>query len=895
MLPNSRKFLGLIFTLGSLEALFCLFLLSRISHDPANEFFFGFSLPRLVVFLVLISGFLADIFLLIINWRKSNFSETIQKWMSHKIIFIDPILIGSFFSLLGIMICLTSSSSLGNFSDKFTRLYPAILWLTLVFVQVTLFIIFSRYTIHIRDIHVYLQENHIVRNLSIFWTFAFVIFWFFILITGLGILPDPAYWNEVGVPIFFWQIVVSLVFAIILTWLSDRILVRHPSLQKRLFGKSGIEIIDLVIIIILWLVSFLVWNSQPLQRSYFLPGPYLPDNQFFPFSDAAYHDITGQFVLLGQGLYNHGNADKPLYSLFLAIAHLIGGQNYNQAIAVQVFFLALLSPLVYFLGKQLHSRLVGILSALFVLFEIVNMFPACLYIQVPHVKLMMSEIPCGLLLACFTISATACFSKAGNIYKNAALAGGFLGAATFVRHNPWLFLPFFVFIAFLYFGKSKQILVRTITIFCLVFFLTILPFSIRNFLTNGSFFDVVSLAQSVVWRGRYQPTATVTTTPALISTQSSTISGNIQPKITAIPVLVAENTPTPPVTNTQTASIQTSGLMRFTLPKILEVPETVAAHFIHNLITSFLILPTSLTSQDSNTIYRSPNSLWNQKWSGALPPYSFILVIFNIFIFSIGLAAAQRHWHKAGIFPFLVFLIYNLSTAVAHTSGGRYIVPVIWVVLLYFAIGCVEFGYFILSLFGIKNNKKIDNIGGNKNESTSIRSTLPVVLIFFLIGITLPASEWIFPQINPIYTEEQMLNQISSSPDFSKLDYSQAQLDQYKRSPGSLIISGKMLFPRFYSSTEGEPDNNNVYKNMPFSRLVFTLLSPIGEKDFILPLKNISSSSLNYSDVIVLGCTGSDPQSLNALLVFVKTSSGNSFFIQRQPSTNLLCPALPPQ
>jgi hypothetical protein len=894
-MPNSRKFLGLIFTLGSLEALFCLFLLSRLSHDPANEFFFGFSLPRFVVFLVLISGLLADIFLLIISWRKRNFSETVQKWISHKFIFIDPILIGSLLSLLGIMICLISNSSLGNFSDKFVRLYPAILWFTLAFVQATLFIIFSRYPIHIRDIHIYLQENHIVRNLFIFWVFTFVIFWFFILITGLGILPDKAYWNEVGVPIFIWQIVVSSVFAIILTWLSDKFLVRHPSLQKRLFGKSRVEIIDFVLIVILWFASFFVWNSQPLQRSYFLPGPYLPDNQFFPFSDAAYHDITGQFVLLGQGLYNHGNADKPLYSLFLTFVHLIGGQNYNQAITVQVFFLALLSPLVYFLGKQLHSRLVGLLSALFVLFEIVNMFPACLYIQVPHVKLMMSELPCGLLLACFTISATTCFSKTGNTYKNAALAGGFLGAATFVRHNPWLFLPFFVFIAFFYFWKSKQILIRTITVFCLVFFLTILPFSIRNFMTNGSFFDVVSLAQSVVWRGRYQPTATITTTPTLNSIPSSTISGEIQPKITAVPILGVESTPTPPLVETQTAIEQSTGLMRFTLPKNLEVPETVAAHFIHNLVTSFLILPTSLISQDSNTTYRSPNSLWSQKWSGALPPYSLILVILNIFIFALGLAAAQRRWHKAGIFPFLVFLIYNLSTAAAHTSGGRYIVPVIWVVLLYFAIGCIEFGYFILSFFGIKTNKKFDNIGDKITESPLIRSTLPIVLIFFIVGTALPASEWIFPKTNPLYTEEQMLNQISSSPDFSKLNYSQGQLDQFIKSPGSMVISGKMLFPRFYSSTEGEPDNQSAYRNLPFSRLAFTLLSPIGEKDFILPLKNLSASSLNYSDVIVLGCTGSDPQSLNAVLVFVKTNSGNSFFLQRQPPTNLLCPALPPQ
>jgi len=68
-------------------------------------------------------------------------------------------------------------------------------------------------------------------------------------------------------------------------------------------------------------------------------------------------------------------------------------------------------------------------------------------------------------------------------------------------------------------------------------------------------------------------------------------------------------------------------------------------------------------------------------------------LIASLLILSIGFGTAWRKYKVAGAVPMMVFLVYNLATAVARTSGGRYIQPVQWIVYLYFGIGLFRSSY----------------------------------------------------------------------------------------------------------------------------------------------------------------------------------------------------------
>jgi hypothetical protein len=83
--------------------------------------------------------------------------------------------------------------------------------------------------------------------------------------------------------------------------------------------------------------------------------------------------------------------------------------------------------------------------------------------------------------------------------------------------------------------------------------------------------------------------------------------------------------------------------------------------------------------------------------------YGFFLAA-NLIILSIGIGAAWKRVRFAALVPLMVFLFYNLANAFARTSGGRYIVPVDWVIYFYYAIGLIEVIRFCISAMGFHTN-----------------------------------------------------------------------------------------------------------------------------------------------------------------------------------------------
>ena len=76
-------------------------------------------------------------------------------------------------------------------------------------------------------------------------------------------------------------------------------------------------------------------------------GPYPPNNEMYPFSDAVGYDRAAMNALIGEGLGSKIYIDKPIYVAFLAIIHMLVGNQINSVVGLQVALIALLPVMLY--------------------------------------------------------------------------------------------------------------------------------------------------------------------------------------------------------------------------------------------------------------------------------------------------------------------------------------------------------------------------------------------------------------------------------------------------------------------------------------------------------------------------------------------------------------------
>ena len=194
-----------------------------------------------------------------------------------------------------------------------------------------------------------------------------LLIWVGIAATRIGITPDNRYWNEAGVPVLGFQILlawtVSLGFALV-CFIAGKTKVAGK--VARFFSTLGL---DLIICLALWITAAILWSQSPMDRSYFAPGPYPPNFVFYPYSDAETHDLGAQYVLIGQGLNNNQYHDKPFYMLFLTVSTYFAGQDYLAGRTAASDYSGIIPAILYLIGKLIHSRTAGILVGIFVIFQ----------------------------------------------------------------------------------------------------------------------------------------------------------------------------------------------------------------------------------------------------------------------------------------------------------------------------------------------------------------------------------------------------------------------------------------------------------------------------------------------------------------------------------------------
>jgi hypothetical protein len=185
--------------------------------------------------------------------------------------------------------------------------------------------------------------------------------WLVILITRIGLEPDNRYWNVAGVPMLInRKLAMNLLLALFGIFLYG-LLTRKPAKNPR---RREI-LLDLLACLILWAGAAWFWHQAPFSNSFFAEGVFPPNQDYYPYSDAALTDLGGQYMLIGKGLEYPYFTEKPLYALFLGLLHKFVGQNYLTVTSWQMICFAVFPVLLYLLGKQIHDRLFGLAIALF--------------------------------------------------------------------------------------------------------------------------------------------------------------------------------------------------------------------------------------------------------------------------------------------------------------------------------------------------------------------------------------------------------------------------------------------------------------------------------------------------------------------------------------------------
>jgi hypothetical protein len=283
-------------------------------------------------------------------------------------------------------------------------------------------------------------------------------------------------------------------------------------------------------------------------------------------------------------------------------------------------------------------------------------------------------------------------------------------------------------------------------------------------------------------------------------------------------------------------------------------------------------------------------SYWRPDWDGTFTLSSFLFFALNLFFIVLGIRVAWEQQHLAGLVPLVIFLLYNLSNGLARTSGGRYIVPIDWIVTIYFLVGVFQ----ALRLFADAFKFRWMLFSGSKEHSALKQASAgsnpaQVVLILgllFGLGALIPLAERLHPERYADFDVSKALSERETQ--ITRAGLSLQEIHSFLQNPNAEISVGRALYPRYYIEFEGEVHFYPVVV-MGFPRTTFTLVGNDGEKGIVLPGEKPGYFP-HAVDALVIGCK--EQQYVDALAVIILDQVGEVY--TRSPDSPLQCPLKQP-
>lgn len=637
---------------------------------------------------------------------------------------------------------------------------------------------------------------------------SLTIIWLFAAGTGIGLVPDKYYWNVAAVPVLALQLT-----GIITCVLFIQLLVSFLNTRTEKLRKLPIWV-DVLLGLVIWIIAFQCWQATPFGNSFFFKGPLAPNNDLVPFSDAAYMDLGGQYMLIGEGLQYPLYTEKVLYVFFLGLLHLFAGQSYLATTSLQIAVFAIFPVLIYFLGTKFNNRLFGLMLAAFAIIKEHNALLSTVKISVSNSRLYMTEFPTALMLLALGLVLFLWFRQPEKKHL-AIIAGGILGFSTLIRTNPLVLIPFVLVFLFLLLKLNWRDWLKYTLLLVLGFVLAVGPWTVKDqivYNTNSYFQKIQAVIDSRFLHRPIKPNPTGNGfyDHYLLNTNPPSTEQPSQPK--------------DPVVETDS--------------KI----KVVVGHFLNNEIKTLFILPyqiypTSLDDTLSQPYWREPDL-----WKGDLPPQTIAAFALNLILIAMGVTFAWKKWRFAGLVPLMLNIGYYLSNALGRTSGSRYLLPVDWVTYFYYLAGI----FFILT--GFQSSDEGSPLKDSEANAKSSKPAAPLSSwisagIILLLGVSIPVINASFPKLYPPLNEQQMLDKLASSNFSAKTGYSIDEIENFLSNQDGVLVYGRLLYPRVQDVT------NNIHNG-----LMFTVLSPEIHEVYVPQEKTYTKDISAGQDVFVLGC-----------------------------------------
>jgi hypothetical protein len=281
----------------------------------------------------------------------------------------------------------------------------------------------------------------------------------------------------------------------------------------------------------------------------------------------------------------------------------------------------------------------------------------------------------------------------------------------------------------------------------------------------------------------------------------------------------------------------------------------IGNHFFNNLIATSLVFPMSFVNDSLDSLVRSDDSVWAQSSTLHLSLSQWIWLLGHLWLIAVGLASAWRKTGWAGVMPLILFLFYALALAMARTSGGRYIVAINWVVILYWAAGISQVAVWL------SGRHKDERQATRKDEISIPTNPTGTQWLALLVSLLVIASApvwigWLFPTqlqpIDPRFAHERMAQVLQSADYQYSSDEVGAFLADYQI---SVMRAGKLLYPRYYPAGEGGGHQDGVYRPLGYNRLVFQVAGIDDYSAAILPITLEDGTEIpQLADVLYIGC-----------------------------------------
>ncbi|MDH5646462.1 MAG: hypothetical protein OEZ01_10660 [Candidatus Heimdallarchaeota archaeon] len=836
---NRKKFIFSILLLITIfQGISCLSEIIQIQSEPGSRVLLGLSWQRLLVFGM---ALLLTLFAIIILVYSSKTLVIFANLRNNKL-FRE----GLFTSLIFLIwIGFVDGHNFGGYMAFYIRIHSFIKFIGLTVLNLNLYYLYIDYFFKDNEI-----EYQIPQYFPLFSRIFLPLLVGLVIVskTKFGIAPLDDHWGETGAIFYGYQLIAVLLIAS-----YGRIFYR---LLIKKFPNTNFKI-DYAIVVLLWITAAFFWVHESFPNNYFFPSVPSLGTERYPYSDAAVYDTFANSILIGNGFDNPRFTYRPFYVIFLSLLHFLGKGSYSSIINLQTIILAISIPLLYFIGKELHSKFLGVFISVSCMLLEINLIKATKFIQVANSKILITEPITGLLIILITLLFILSI-KRGNKLIGYACAGIF-GLSLLVRlHTAMIILPI-LFVLYIYSLKRFVPWVKSIFPYIVIPLLLIIPWMTRNYMVVGQFSpdpNRLSLIIDVRWGDSFL---------------DDNLGGG------------KNNSPNN-YSSFGGGYIEIENDLQYYL-------KSIVGHFIHNEFLDLLSLPITYNYQSSNSYFENSFKFW-KGWTGKLDTYESIMVIINLAFVSLGIAYSWKKHHLVGVIPLLFQISYITSNSLVRTSGWRYLKPVEWVKIIYFGIGVVIiFEWLSRFLTGVRatnklipsNNQPLENPSG---ENFFLKQLFYSSVLWLSIGLIISFG----PKAIPFRYDDQFVSKsrpIILKEVAAKTGVSIKELNANLISEKNSVFEiGKMLYPRYFKNFGVSSPIDAPFHGLRYPRYEITILN---EKENLVVLPSDIYKPLPHGvDVAVIGCY--KERYIDAFAIIIL--GDESEVISRAPIESFKCPLI---